>query len=82
MARLFLDDELHKYELDGQEIPSVSRILRFLRQDVYGDIRQDILDDAARRGTSVHEACETLDKNGAVDIDDGIEGYVRAYVRF
>lgn len=82
MATLFLDDELHRYELDGKEVPSVSRILRFLRQDVYADIRQDILDDAAKRGTSVHEACETLDKSGTVDIDDGIEGYVRAYVRF
>lgn len=75
-------DEGHVYEYQGQIIPSVSEILRFLSREVYGNIDKFILDNAATRGTAVHSATQALDETGAVDCPSDISGYVEAYARF
>lgn len=75
-------DTGHRYELDGAEIPSVSEIIRFLSREVYGDIDKYVLDNAADRGTRVHQATERIDKLGVADCDLDIVGYVQAYVQF
>lgn len=82
MATLLFFDQGHKYTLDGEELPSVSELCRFLSREIYGDVAQWRLDNAADRGTAVHKACESLDKFGSVDVQDAILPYLQAYLKF
>ena len=82
MAQLLFFDECHKYTLDGEELPSVSQITRFISREIYGDVGQFNLDRAAERGTSVHKATELLDKYGTAEIDEDIAPYLQAYIAF
>lgn len=82
MAQLTFYDENHVYEVDGQRIPSVSEVMRFASREVYGGVDQWRLDNAADRGTRVHDATLAIDANGSVDIDADIAPYVEAYVKF
>lgn len=82
MATLLFFDQGHKYTLDGEELPSVSELCRFLSREIYGDVVQWRLDAAADRGTAVHKAAEVLDKYGQVDVQDGILPYLQAYLKF
>lgn len=78
---MFFDNN-HTYELDGQKLTSVSEIIRFISREVYGEINQYALDNAAERGTRVHRTTQTLDTAKEVECDDDIVGYIRAYIRF
>ena len=60
MAQLLFFDECHKYTLDGEELPSVSQLTRFISREIYGDVGQFNLDRAAERGTAVHKATERI----------------------
>ena len=82
MARLLFYDDTHRYTVDGEEVPSVSELTRFLTREVYTDTPQYFMDGAAARGTKVHKATEALDKYGSVDCEDDIAPYVQAYVQF
>lgn len=78
-----LDEQQHIYRLpNGEEIPSVSEIIRFIHKEIYGDLNQFKLDRAAERGKSVHRACEVIDKYGEVECDEITLPYVQAYVNF
>lgn len=55
---------------------------RFLSKEIYGDIAQFRLDNAAERGTKVHKACEVLDKYGTVEVENDILPYIQAYINF
>ena len=83
MARLlsFSPDD-HVYEVDGEIIPSVSEVIRFITREIYTEVDQATLDRAADRGTRAHKATEVLDKYGEVDCDDDIIPYVTAYINF
>lgn len=83
MARIltFREDN-HEYEVDGEIIPSVSEIIRFISREVYGEVTQYILDNAADRGSRVHKATQMLDVVGDVECDEDIVPYVKAYVQF
>lgn len=72
----------HRYTVNGEEVPSVSEIIRFAAHEVYGDISPIRLDQAANKGTRVHKATEELDSNGATEVDEDIAGYVEAYRAF
>ena len=72
MSRLIFYDEGHEYQVDGERVPSVSEVLRFISREVYGDVNQYTLDNAADRGTRIHKACELLDKYGKVECDEDI----------
>lgn len=82
MAQLTFFDEKHVYEINGQKIPSVSEIMRFASREVYAGIDQWRLDNAADRGTRVHDATLAIDENGGADVDADIAPYVEAYVKF
>ena len=84
MARVVsLREDDHVYQTqDGEEIDSVSHIIRFMPREIYGDVTQWTLDNAASRGTKVHKATEVLDKWGEVECDAETEPYVQAYVKF
>ena len=74
--------EDHKYFLNGEEIPSVSELTRFLSREVYGEADPIALDRAAEKGTAVHNALQTLDEKGEVEVDDEYAGYIQAYLKF
>ena len=82
MSTLLFYDDSHKYTVDGEEVPSVSELTRFLTRELYNDAPQYFLDQAAKRGTSVHKATEAIDKFGTVEIEDEYAGFVKAYVSF
>ena len=72
MANLVFFDQSHTYEVDGEPVPSVSEVTRFLSREIYGDITQFQLDNAAERGTAVHKALEVLDKYSEVEAAEDI----------
>lgn len=82
MSTLLFYDDSHKYTIDGEEVPSVSELTRFLTRELYNDAPQYFMDQAAKRGTSVHKATEAIDKFGTVEIEDEYAGFVKAYVSF
>lgn len=75
-------EDTHTYTLDGEEIPSVSEILRFISREVYQEPDKFLMDQAADRGKRVHKAAEELDRQGVSFCDGDIEGYVKAYRNF
>lgn len=82
MARLVFTEENHEYEVDGQIVPSVSEICRFISREIYSDAPQFQLEQAADRGTNVHKLTEALDKYGSCEADEELLPYVSAYVEF
>lgn len=83
MARILtLSEENHVYDLDGEELPSVSEITRFISRELYNDIPQYTLERAAERGTNVHKLTEALDKYGSCEADEELLNYLTAYVDF
>lgn len=82
MAQLLFFDQEHRYVLDGEELPSVSELCRFISREIYENVEQWRLDAAAERGTAVHKATEILDKYGSVDAENAIVPYVQAYLKF
>lgn len=82
MATLIFFDKGHLYELNGEQIPSVSELSRFVSREVYGSVEQFTLDNASSRGTAVHKATEVLDKYNEVECNPSIEPYVRGYIQF
>jgi hypothetical protein len=80
---LTFEPDGHIYRLpDGEILPSVSEIIRFISREIYGTVTQFTLDNAANRGSAVHKACEILDKYGTVECDEITLPYVKAYVQF
>lgn len=82
MATLIFFDKGHLYELNGEQVPSVSEIARFVSREVYGNVEQYTLDNASSRGTAVHKSTEVLDKYNEVECEPSIEPYIRAYIKF
>lgn len=82
MAKLVFFDDSHTYEIDGEPVPSVSQLTRFISRELYSDIGQFQLDRAGERGSKVHKALEVLDKYGQAEIDADNEPYIRAYLQF
>lgn len=82
MATLMFFDKGHLYELNGEQVPSVSEISRFASREIYGNVEQYTLDNASSRGTAVHKSTEVLDKYGEVECEPTIEPYIRAYMQF
>lgn len=82
MAKLIFFDADHSYQVDGETVPSVSEILRFMSREIYDSVTQWRLDNAADRGSRIHKACENIDRYGSCEIASDIEPYIRAYIRF
>ena len=75
-------DKGHIYMLDGERIPCVSDLCRFLHREVYGDAPAWQMEAAADRGTNVHAATEALDGSGRAEIEEEYLPYLQAYARF
>ncbi len=82
MSELTFYDKGHIYMMDGERLPSVSDLCRFINREVYGDAPAWAMEAAAERGTAVHKATEDLDRTGAASIDSDWAGYLEAYRKF
>ena len=81
MSLEFYDDS-HVYELDGERIPCVSDLCRFIHKEIYKDAPTWQMEAAADRGTKVHVATEALDKSGRAEIEEAYLPYLQAYASF
>ena len=75
-------DKGHVYMLDGERLPCVSDLCRFLHREIYKDAPLWQMEAAADRGTKVHAATEALDKTGRAEIEDEYLPYLQAYALF
>lgn len=78
------DEATHTYTLDGEVLPSVTHIIRFLDVDV-DKSRPWMRDAAAERGSIVHEATALIDYDEPNVLDEvpyECQGYVQAYLSF
>jgi len=72
-GRFYFDPELHRYEIDGRRVPSVTEIIRpYLR----GSDR--FTDEGRERGSRVHKAVQFYLENDLGSIDSQDEGYLEA----
>ncbi len=80
---LHFDEAEHKYTYrdGGMELllPSVTQLLRFVSREIYGEVPAHILENAADRGTRVHEAIEMYEKFGWMETDTDTLPYMLAY---
>ena len=81
MNNLIFDEATHTYTLDGIRLPSVTEVTRFCAYDYKSD-RPWLAQEAARRGTAVHEACALIDYGETPEESPEIAGYLKAYRRF
>jgi hypothetical protein len=81
--RLVFDEENHTYTVDGVVVPSVTDICGIIPK--LGIVPSAIINQAARRGSLVHELCQLVDygcdKDG-IPCPPDLVGYVLAYMRF
>lgn len=75
---VLFDKESHQYFLNGKQLQGITGMLRKrLFPMEYAGIPQEILDNAARRGTDIHEACEAEDNGTPIETEYTAE--VEAY---
>ena len=68
MPGLQFEETKHIYTLNGLVIPSVSTIMEPLNADKYAGISSSTLDNAANRGSAVHDCIENFIKFDFIDI--------------
>lgn len=81
---LVFNAEEHRYTLDGEELPSVTEICRFLQVDIAANAKPWLRDQAADLGSRVHTWCMVHDY-GDLDLGDVEQDalpYVEAYIGF
>lgn len=82
MADLTFLEKDHTYLLDGEELPCVSDLCRFLHREIYKDAPRWQMEAAAERGTAVHSATQSLDTLGHAEIAEEHLPYLMAYKAF
>ena len=81
LPELTFEEKTHRYILNNElEIPSVTKIMELLSYKEYGMIDQRILDNAANRGTIVHNAIENFIKYGIDYTDPEFQGYIDGFL--
>ena len=82
MEELHFLEKKHIYLLDGEPIPCVSDLCRFLHREVYKDAPAWKMEEAAIRGSAVHAALQALDTTGNACISSEYLPYIAAYKAF
>ena len=81
MAEFLFDESTHTYTLDGVVIPSVTEICAPITAGKYPPV--GVVQQAAARGTRVHELCALYDMDALPDeIEAELVGYVKAWAAF
>lgn len=73
------DEVSHAYTFNGVALPSVTQIMKRLSQEYYTDINPQVIINAGKRGTKVHQAIELYETMGVYD--DEVKDYVLQYLR-
>lgn len=60
-------DETHQYLVDGVCVPSITQILKIKFGKKYSNVNDNVLKNASKKGTQVHNAIEKLCKTGEVE---------------
>lgn len=83
-SRVQFDEATHTYTLGGVELPSVTRIIRYLAVDKANNADPNMALIARERGSIVHEATVVYDYSGEIPDDFPAEyaPYLEAYVQF
>lgn len=79
---LDFDEKSHTYTLNGIGLPSVTTIMKPLSDSKYLTVRTDVLDNAANKGSIVHNAIENYLKFGIEDISEEYKPYFLAFLEF
>lgn len=79
---LVFEENKHIYKLNGSILPSVTTLMRSLSNEVYGQIDEEILKNAAERGTAIHNAVQNFIDFGIEDIPEKYKGYFDAFLAF
>ena len=81
MPEFLFDEATHTYTLDGAVIPSVTEICAPITCGKYPPV--GVVQQAAARGTRVHELCALYDMDALPDeIEAELVGYVKAWAAF
>ena len=75
LPELTFEEKRHIYRLDGVQIPSVSRLMEPLKASCYAGVSGRTLENAAKKGTSVHNSIENWLKFGIEDVPAEHRGY-------
>ena len=80
---LTFDEQRHIYRIDGEWVPSVSKVLRDsgIAPDFAG-IDPAVLEKARNRGVAVHALTEAIDAGEHPAIPDELAGYIKSYRAF
>lgn len=76
---LSFDETTHTYRLFGDIVPSVTQLMKPLSEKKYGNVYSKTLQQAANKGTIVHEGVENWVKYGIDDVPDEYIGYFNAF---
>lgn len=82
MPGLVFEETQHIYTLNGMTIPSVSTIMEPLNADKYSGISQATLDNAANKGTAVHDCIENWIKFDFLDIPPEHQSYIDGFMEW
>ena len=81
-SALDFDEKSHTYKLNGVALPSVTTIMKPLSDNKYSTVRADVLQNAASKGSIVHNAIENYLKFGIEDISEEHKPYYLAFLEF
>ena len=79
---LTLDLDTHTYRADGIVVPGVTNVMEDVGIIDYSAVPWDIRENALRRGTAVHLACQFDDENDLRPCGKELAGYVAAWRKF
>lgn len=82
LPELTFDEASHIYRLNGEIIPSVSELMEPLKDQCYGGISKRTLENAAIKGSAVHNSIENWIKFGIDDIPSEHRGYFNGFVEW
>ena len=82
LPELTFDEASHIYRLNGDIIPSVSKLMEPLKDQCYGGISKRTLENAAIKGSAVHNSIENWIKFGIDDIPSEHRGYFNGFVEW
>lgn len=73
-SQVIFDPEAHTYTLNGVLLSGITGLIQEkIFPDKYKDIPKHILDEAARRGTYIHEQCELIDEGAFPSTIEGVK---------
>ena len=82
LPELTFDEASHIYRLNGDIIPSVSKLMEPLKDQCYGGISKRTLENAAIKGSAVHNSIENWIKFGIDETPSEHRGYFNGFVEW